>query len=283
MHRDRCVKHTPWPAFVNANVLQVIASAHAEKRHVRIAFLGKGGSGKSTIAGTVARLLAQHGEGVLAADVDTMPGLSYSLGLGRVDDGGLPEDLAERRPGEGWVVTTRQSAEALVERHALAAPDGVRFLQLGKLPAYASPGATCAFRYVLQSFRPRGWSVVGDLAAGVRQAAYGWSQFATRIALVIEPTSASVLTALRVRALLADRADANVGCIVNKVRDDASVTELVQRIGLPLWAVVPFDRAVAAVERDGRAPLDAAAEAPAVAAIRRFVEEAAAKGLKEIA
>jgi len=46
---------------------------------MRIASVGKGGSGKSTIVGTLARLLARDGEWVLALDVDTMPGLAYSM------------------------------------------------------------------------------------------------------------------------------------------------------------------------------------------------------------
>lgn len=101
---------------------------------MRVAFAGKGGSGKSVIAGTVARLLARQGQPVLAVDVDTLPGLSLSMGLGLVPDAGLPADLAEKVEGKGWVLKEEVSAEELVDRHALEAPDGIRFLQLGKLP-----------------------------------------------------------------------------------------------------------------------------------------------------
>src|SRR5919197_5667959 len=129
---------------------------------MRIAFVGKGGSGKSTIAGTLARLLARDGERVLALDVDTMPGLAFSIGLGRVGDAGMPEELGQRRPGEGWVMREAISAEELVDRYALDAPDGIRFLQLGKLPGHVRPGATVAFPHVVERFRRRGWSIVGD-------------------------------------------------------------------------------------------------------------------------
>ena len=132
---------------------------------MRVAFVGKGGSGKSSIAGTVARLLARSGEPVLALDVDTLPGLSLSIGLGRVPDAGLPADLAERREKVGWVLREPVSAEELVERHALPGPDGIRFLQLGKLPGNVRPGSSVAFRHVLDEFRKPGWSMVGELAA----------------------------------------------------------------------------------------------------------------------
>ena len=49
---------------------------------MRIAVVGKGGAGKSVIAGTSARLLARQGRRVLALDSDLLPGLSISLGSG---------------------------------------------------------------------------------------------------------------------------------------------------------------------------------------------------------
>lgn len=53
---------------------------------LRLAVVGKGGSGKSTVAGTMARLLGRSGEKVLALDSDPMPGLAISLGLGNLTD-----------------------------------------------------------------------------------------------------------------------------------------------------------------------------------------------------
>ncbi len=44
--------------------------------------VGKGGAGKSVIAGTIARLAARDGARVLALDSDPLPGLSLSLGSG---------------------------------------------------------------------------------------------------------------------------------------------------------------------------------------------------------
>ena len=113
---------------------------------MRVAFIGKGGSGKSTFAGTVARLLARQGERVLALDVDTLPGLAFSLGLGKVGDAGLPTDLAERREKQGWVLRKAIAAETLVERHALDAPDGVQDDDGGDRRARSGPMRACGDR-----------------------------------------------------------------------------------------------------------------------------------------
>lgn len=48
------------------------------RRGVRIVVVGKGGAGKSVVAGTMARVFARGGERVLALDSDLMPGLALS-------------------------------------------------------------------------------------------------------------------------------------------------------------------------------------------------------------
>lgn len=48
----------------------------------KIAVAGKGGSGKTTVAGVLARLLAEDGYDVLTIDADENPNLGISLGMG---------------------------------------------------------------------------------------------------------------------------------------------------------------------------------------------------------
>lgn len=240
----------------------------------RIAFVGKGGAGKSVIAATVARLLGRRGGPVLALDLDTMPGLAHSLGVAAGPEG-LPEDLAERREGEGWVMRVEVSPEELVRRHGHDAPDNVRLLVLGKLPGHVRPGSTTAFRHVVMGFDTPGWAVVGDLAAGTRQAFFGWAGFARTVVLVVEPSAKSVLSARRL-GLLRDGSPARFVVVANKVRSLAEGRDLAGRVGIPLAGAVPYDRLVRDAEAAGLAPLDAVPSAPAIAAIRELCEDVAA-------
>ena len=48
---------------------------------MKIAIVGKGGVGKTTISGTLCRIFAQQGKTVLAIDADPNPNLSTVLGL----------------------------------------------------------------------------------------------------------------------------------------------------------------------------------------------------------
>ncbi|MGH2840115.1 MAG: AAA family ATPase, partial [Solirubrobacteraceae bacterium] len=48
---------------------------------MKLAIAGKGGSGKTSISGTMARLLARSGHNVLAIDGDSNPNLALTLGI----------------------------------------------------------------------------------------------------------------------------------------------------------------------------------------------------------
>ena len=84
---------------------------------LRLAVAGKGGAGKSTIAGTLCRLLARRGMRVLALDSDMQPGLAYSLGADVPDD--PPLNAAAERDGEGaWRLRRGIGPVRAVERRA---------------------------------------------------------------------------------------------------------------------------------------------------------------------
>jgi CO dehydrogenase maturation factor len=173
---------------------------------MRVAFVGKGGAGKSAIAGTFARTLARRGLPVLAVDSDPMPGLAFSLGLER-DDAPIPDEAVEERKegeeGPRFRLRAGLSASEAVERYAVAAPDGVRFLQLGKVRGHAASimRSQFAFRQILDQLPDDGWNVVGDLPGGTRQAFAGWGAYARTVLVVVEPTAKSLLSARRLARL----------------------------------------------------------------------------------
>jgi len=229
---------------------------------LKIAFLGKGGVGKSAIAGTVCRQLARRGHQVLALDVDTVPGLAISVGA-PMDEGRLPSGLAEvveGKRGRRWKMVTGAGAVHLVDRYAIPVADGVRFLALGKLPGGVEPSVSVAFRHVMERFGRRGWVMVADLAAGTRQPMFGWAGFATVRAIVVEPSRKSVLTARRL-------APVATHLVVNKVQSEADVEMVTRAVPLSLLGVIPYDESMAEAERQGSAPIDCAPQSAGVEAI----------------
>jgi CO dehydrogenase maturation factor len=245
---------------------------------MRVAFIGKGGAGKSVIAGTFARVLARRGEHVLAVDSDPMPGLSISLGLGVVD-APIPDEAVEERPegeqGPRYRLRPGLSATEAVQRYAQVAPDGVRLLQFGKLRGHVGPlvRSQSAFRQILDELPDEPWSLVGDLPGGTRQPFFGWSRYARTVLVVVEPTAKSLLSARRLARLgLATDGPDRILAVANKVRDPADVDLVRQRTGLQVAAAVPWDEAVAEAERLGRALLDHAPRSQALRVLESMAD-----------
>jgi CO dehydrogenase maturation factor len=110
---------------------------------MKIAVAGKGGSGKTTIAGTLACLAAERGLPVVAVDDDSNPNLALTLGLGpeAAAPPALPRDLLAERvddTGTRWLDLT-VPADEVIERFGVAARDNVRLLVMGQ-PSHGGSG-----------------------------------------------------------------------------------------------------------------------------------------------
>jgi len=105
---------------------------------MKIALSGKGGSGKTTTAGTLARLIARQGYSVLAIDGDSNPNLGITLGIpldtiDRIE--ALPADLLRDVEDEQGNRTTvlATSVEEIAAEYGTTAPDGVRLLAMKRI------------------------------------------------------------------------------------------------------------------------------------------------------
>ncbi|GAC1615032.1 MAG: hypothetical protein NVS4B3_29050 [Gemmatimonadaceae bacterium] len=105
---------------------------------MQIAIAGKGGTGKTTIAGTLARTLARSGREVLAIDADTNPNLASVLGIPAdraAEIATLPRNLMQRQAnedGSSKVVFTADP-EQLIKEFAVRGPDNVQLMVMGKV------------------------------------------------------------------------------------------------------------------------------------------------------
>jgi CO dehydrogenase maturation factor len=245
-------------------------------RRLRIAFVGKGGAGKSSIAGTLARLLAAGGEPVVCLDSDPLPGLATSLGIA-TSDAGIPDEAVEEAPeGERarYRLATGLTSEEAIRRYADTGPDGVRFLQFGKTRGHVAPlmRSQFAFRHIVADIDDTPWHVIGDLPAGTRQPFFGWAGFAHLVLVVAEPAMSSMLSAKRLARLGEGENAPLVAAIANKTRRDDDADLVSQATGLPVWASAPVDPAVREAEHLGVPIIDHAPDSPTVQALRSLLE-----------
>lgn len=243
---------------------------------MRVAFVGKGGAGKSSLAGTFARLLAASGQRVVALDSDPMPGMAFSLGVAQTD-AGLPDDAVDVYEDDDgrrrYRLRAGLSGTGAIEQYAVRGPDGVRFLQLGKARGarWDNVAQHHGFQRVLDDLPGQGWSVVGDLPGGTRQPFLTWGRYAETFVVVVEPTPASLLTGRRLARLASAQGSPRVVAVANKVRAPGDAERVAERTGLELAGAVPFDPAIERADRLGRAVLDHDPGGPTATAVRSLV------------
>ncbi|HEX2031406.1 MAG TPA: AAA family ATPase [Actinomycetota bacterium] len=105
---------------------------------MRVAVAGKGGSGKTTIAGTMSRVLARRGRSVIAIDGDSNPNLALALGVepsAAATFGGLPPGLARVREDElgNRRLVLAEPVSDILDRYGVDAPDGIRLMVASKI------------------------------------------------------------------------------------------------------------------------------------------------------
>jgi CO dehydrogenase maturation factor len=93
---------------------------------MKVAVSGKGGTGKTTIAATLARTLARRGHRVLAIDGDSNPNLAMSLGL---DDAAIER----MQPMPARALTGGHTAADLLDEYATVGPDGIRLVLAARI------------------------------------------------------------------------------------------------------------------------------------------------------
>jgi CO dehydrogenase maturation factor len=201
--------------------------------------------------------------------------MPYALGI-PIDDGVIADDAVIAGPENGprWILDPAFDVPTVINRYAAIAPDGVRYLQFGNLRGHIATmqRSQHAWSQVVREVDTDTYHLVGDLPGGTRQAMSGWAKYADTVLVVVEPTTKSMHSARRLLNLsTASWAPREVLLVANKVVDDSDVRLIEEWFEAEVFGAVPLDAGVLAGDRDGRAPLDTAANGRFVAAVQDLV------------
>lgn len=245
---------------------------------MRIAVSGKGGVGKSTLAGTLARVLARQQQRVLAIDNDSNPNLALSLGVGGellAQAAPIPHGLTEwRENAEGkHYVHLNKPVSAFIADHAVTAPDGVQLMVMGEV-LKASVGCRCSSHAVARGVTghlvTEADAAILDMEAGLEHLGRGTTEHVDMLLIVVDPYYRALETATRIQKLASELGIPQIAVVANRVRTPAeaeAVATYCRNHQLELLAVVPYDEAILEAEMAAAAPLDHAPDSPAIHAI----------------
>ncbi len=246
-----------------------------------IALAGKGGTGKTSIAGLTIRYLIEKRKGpILAVDADSNACLNEALGVEvHATVGSLRETSLEtirsgaERPGG-------MSMEELFEyqiHQALIEAKGFDLLVMGRPEG---PGCYCAANNIIRKYTDvlseKYPYVVIDNEAGMEHLSRRTTHNVNLLLMVSDPTIKGVKTAKRIDSLVEElKLDVERKVlIINRVmgEEGEQLRELAQDLGLEVAGLVPQDGTIFEYDLQGRPIFELPEDSPALQAVYSILD-----------
>jgi CO dehydrogenase maturation factor len=255
-----------------------------------IALAGKGGVGKTTVAGMVIKYLAQNQNGsILAIDADPSSNLNMVLGLdldwtvGDIREDMLAQvksSLTEGGAAMG-VMPGGTSKREYLEYHVRSSlAEGARF-DLIAMGRGEGQGCYCAvnhnLREVIDSMSRHYAYVVIDNEAGMEHLSRRTTRDVQHLLVVSDPTQRGLVAAGRIAGLRTelDIRVEQAHLIVNRLEGEmpAELKAFADQVDLPLLGTIPADPALAAFEFSGKPLVDLGDESPVYRAVEAMLRK----------
>jgi len=244
-----------------------------------IALAGKGGVGKTTIAGMVIKYLSQTQSGaILAIDADPSSNLNMVLGLdldwtvGDIREDMLAQvqkSLLQSGAAMGTIQGGMSKQDYLDYEVRSSLTEGERF-DLIAMGRPEGAGCYCAvnhnLREVVDSISKSYRYVVIDNEAGMEHLSRRTTRDVDHLLIVSDPTQRGITTAERIKGMISglDINVEQVHLILNRVMGDLPVllSERVAQLGINFLGTVPANNALMEFEFSGRPLVELGDESP---------------------
>ncbi len=242
---------------------------------VKIAITGKGGVGKTTLAGILARLYAAEGRPVLAVDADPDANLASSVGitpeeaakaLPLAEQSDLIEERTGARPGSSAkVFSINPKVDDIPDTYSVLHA-GVRLLVVGK-SREAGSGCFCPENVLLRRLIShlilrREDVVILDMEAGIEHLTRGTAGSVDAFIVVVEPGQRSIQTARQIERLASGLGVKQVFVVGNKVQRDGDREFIAARLeGMTVLGFMGYSGDTVQADLEGRSPFDASPRA----------------------
>lgn len=252
----------------------------------RIAITGKGGVGKTTVAGlVVSRLIARGCAPVLAVDADPNTNLDRVMGVTAATTIGGVREEARQIAGKGLAAgVSKQQLLELKIAESLVEADDFDLIAMGRPEG---PGCYCYTNNVLQQALGQIAEsypfVVIDNEAGLENLSRRIVQKVELMVMVTDPSARGLMTVGRLYDLAREmdvRFD-RLALVVNRLRRDElpeGVEALRIHTGADVVVGLPDDAALAEIDERGGDLASLPADHPVVVRIECLLDEAAVTG-----
>ncbi|ADL07564.1 AAA family ATPase [Thermosediminibacter oceani] len=260
---------------------------------MKIAVTGKGGVGKTTLAGVLAKIYAAEGYRVMAVDADPDANLAAALGfpedkLNKILPLSEMRDLIAERTGAqpglmGQMFTLNPKVEDIPERFC-AEHEGVRLLVMGGIKKGGS-GCACPehtfLRAIMRHLLLESKDVlIVDMEAGIEHLGRATADAVDAFIVVVEPGLRSINTYHSIKKLAADIGIPRVLVVGNKIGNIDDEKFIKSSVGEEkLLGMIKYDPRIAEADRNGLSPYYTSEEVrQAVAAIKDEIDKLVCAG-----
>ena len=226
-----------------------------------IAFAGKGGTGKTSLAGLVVKYLVSKRKGpVLAVDADSNACLNEALGIAvHATIGSLREESLQTVRGGGdrpGGMSMEQLFDYQVQQSIIEA-EGFDLMVMGRPEG---PGCYCAANNIIRKYTDllseKYPYVVIDNEAGMEHLSRRTTHKVDVLIIVSDPTVKGVITAQRINNLVEElrlEVDRRV-LIINRVigYEGEELKTMAEKAGVTVAGLVPQDEAIFKFDLEGR-------------------------------
>ncbi len=244
-----------------------------------IAFAGKGGVGKTTVASLVVRHLSKNGKTpILAVDADPNSNLGETLGLEVTSTiGDIRETYMKDPQGVPSGMDKINYLEMLVEQGLIEKPE-FDLLVMGR---QEGQGCYCMVNNILNNFTDKLSAsykyLVVDNEAGMEHLSRRTSGNVDYLYLVTDYSLRGLRAVKRIHGML-DSLKLNIGNLgIIVTRGPAKLGEAflkeVDEIGVPIVAILPDDPALLDFDMERKSLLELPNESPSVVAVDRLMED----------
>jgi CO dehydrogenase maturation factor len=255
-----------------------------------IALAGKGGVGKTTIAGMVAKYLAETQSGaILAIDADPSSNLNMVLGLdlewtvGDIREGMLADVQKSIMQGGAAMGTLKDGVSKheyldYEVRSSLSEGDRFDLIAMGRSEG---PGCYCAvnhnLRDVIDSISKSYRYVIIDNEAGMEHLSRRTTRDVDHLLVVSDPTQRGISAAERIAALR-NELDINIKntyFILNRLGGEMPppLQERIDAMEIPFLGVVPANQELTNFEFSGRPLVELGTKSPVYRAVAKMMEK----------
>jgi CO dehydrogenase maturation factor len=255
-----------------------------------IALAGKGGVGKTTVAGMIIKYLSQTQTGaILAIDADPSANLNMVLGLelawtvGEIREDMLDQvqkSLTKTGAAMGTLPGGVTKADYLDYEIRSSLAEGERF-DLIAMGRGEGPGCYCAvnhnLREVIDAISGSYRYVVIDNEAGMEHLSRRTTRDVEHLLIVSDPTQRGIVAAERIASL---RSELDIGVenaylIMNRLQGEmpAPLQERIEQMDIPLLGVIPASGELAEFEFSGRPLIELGEDSPVYQAVAAMMDE----------